>query len=169
MNKATFNQTYLPLRQVIFMVCVALLTDQEVANDITQDVYLRLWEQRDELDNVQSPQAYAVRIARNRCLDHLKSAGERLRTSGKEAETALALQIDNSADPHSTLVAKSGEERLAHWVEQLREPQKSIFSLRHYEMLSNQESAERLGLQETTVRSTLSRLRKEVRALFEKD
>ena len=107
MNKATFNQTYLPLRQVIFMVCVALLTDQEVANDITQDVYLRLWEQRDELDNVQSPQAYAVRIARNRCLDHLKSAGERLRTSGKEAETALALQIDNSADPHSTLVAKS--------------------------------------------------------------
>ena len=68
MNKATFNQTYLPLRQVIFMVCVALLTDQEVANDITQDVYLRLWEQRDELDNVQSPQAYAVRIARNRCL-----------------------------------------------------------------------------------------------------
>ncbi len=146
MNKATFNQTYLPLRQVIFMVCVALLTDQEVANDITQDVYLRLWEQRDELDNVQSPQAYAVRIARNRCLDHLKSA-----------------------DPHSTLVAKSGEERLAHWVEQLREPQKSIFSLRHYEMLSNQETAERLGLQETTVRSTLSRLRKEVRALFEKD
>ena len=143
------------------MVCVALLTDQEVANDITQDVYLRLWEQRDELDN--------VRIARNRCLDHLKSAGERLRTSGKEAETALALQIDNSADPHSTLVAKSGEERLAHWVEQLREPQKSIFSLRHYEMLSNQETAERLGLQETTVRSTLSRLRKEVRALFEKD
>ena len=97
MNKATFNQTYLPLRQVIFMVCVALLTDQEVANDITQDVYLRLWEQRDELDNVQSPQAYAVRIARNRCLDHLKSAGERLRTSGKGAETALALQIDNSA------------------------------------------------------------------------
>ena len=161
MNKATFNQTYLPLRQVIFMVCVALLTDQEVANDITQDVYLRLWELRDELDNVQSPQAYAVRIARNRCLDHLKSAGERLRTSGKEAETALALQIDNSADPHSTLVAKSGEERLA--------PQKSIFSLRHYEMLSNQETAERLGLQETTVRSTLSRLRKEVRALFEKD
>lgn len=36
-------------------------------------------------------------------------------------------------------------------------------------MLSNQETAERLGLQETTVRSTLSRLRKEVRALFEKD
>ena len=66
-------------------------------------------------------------------------------------------------------MAKSGEERLAHWVEQLREPQKSIFSLRHYEMLSNQETAERLGLQETTVRSTLSRLRKEVRALFEKD
>ena len=108
MNKATFNQTYLPLRQVIFMVCVALLTDQEVANDITQDVYLRLWEQRDELDNVQSPQAYAVRIARNRCLDHLKSAGERLRTSGKERRrTPCTLGRATTRTPKKYILTKA--------------------------------------------------------------
>lgn len=169
MNSEVFNQTYLPLRRAIYMVCVALLKDTEASNDITQDVYLKLWEQRDELDEVKSPQAYAIRIARNRCLDYLKSAKERLRTGGEEAETALVQQIDYGADPHSDLVAKSTEERLLNWVKQLNEPQRSIFYLRHYEMLSNQETADRLGLQETTVRSSLSRLRKEARTLFDND
>lgn len=169
MDGATFNKTYLPLRNTILSVCVALLSNQEEASDMTQDVYLKLWEQRASLDEIVSPQAYAIRLARNRCLDKLKSARERLRDTSEKADFALLQREDISANPHDQLVAKTTEQRLAHWVDQLKEPQRSIFRMRHYDMLSNTETAERLGLQETTVRSALSRLRKEVRQLFEEE
>lgn len=169
MDATTFNSTYLPLRKVILSVCVALLSDQEMAADTTQDIYLKLWEQRASLDEIVSPQAYVIRLARNRCLDKLKSASERLRENREVAEWTLQNSIDPSANPYEELVGKSSEERLKDWINSLKEPQKSIFRLRHYEMLSNGETAEQLGLQESTVRSALSRLRKEARNLFEKE
>ncbi len=167
MDATTFNSTYLPLRKVILSVCVALLSDQEMAADTTQDIFLKLWEQRSSLDEIVSPQAYVIRLARNRCLDKLKSASERLRETGEKADWALQNRIDFSANPHEELIGKSVEKRIEEWMNSLKEPQKSIFRLRHYEMLSNEETAQQLGLQESTVRSSLSRLRKEVRNLFD--
>lgn len=167
MNKVQYNQIYLPLQEVVYSACLAILHESEIAQDLTQDIMLKLWEQRDLLDEIQIPQAYVIRMARNRCLDHIKSAHERMRSSGEEATLALELQIDNSADPHEILVAKSMEQKLAEWTDNLKEPQRSIFRLRHYEMLSNDETAQQLGLQESTVRSTLSRLRKQARKLFD--
>ncbi len=166
MDGATFNKTYLPLRNTILAVCITLLSDQEAARDTTQDVFLKLWEQKETLDEVLSPKAFVVRMAKNRCLDRLKSAGERLRDRSESAELALLQKVDAAPTPHETLVGKSCEERLDKWAKQLKEPQKSIFRLRHYEMLSNAETAEQLGLQESTVRSAISRLRKEARNII---
>ena len=73
---------------------------------------------------------------------------------------------DAWSDPHEQLVVREKESRLDRWVSQLKEPQRSIFRLRQYEMLSNGETAARLGLEESTVRSALSRLRKEARSVL---
>ena len=73
---------------------------------------------------------------------------------------------DAWSDPHEQLVAQEKEEKLKKWASGLKEPQRSIFRMRQYEMLSNQETADRLGLEESTVRSALSRLRKEARSLL---
>ncbi len=169
MDRVTFNKKYLPLRDVIYRVSVTLLADDELAQDTTQEILLKLWEQRDTLLDILSPKAFAIRITRNKCLDILKSPRIQKRERGEKGELALLLQEDNAPTPYESLVNKNRAERLLQWVETLKEPQKSIFRLRHYDMLSNTETAEKLGLQESTVRSTISRLRKEARnSLFEK-
>lgn len=165
MNGALFAETYLPLRDVIHSVCSKLMSSVEDADDVTQDVFLKLWEDREALDKIDCPKAFVIRVARNRCLDRLKSPAVKLRDSANPIET-VALAADTTTDPHAQLVAKEQNKRLMQWVSRLKEPKRSIFHLRQFEMLSNEETAERLGLQEVTVRSTLSRLRKEAREIL---
>lgn len=169
MDGATFSQVYIPLRSVVATVCRQLMKSSGEADDMVQDVYLKLWEQRQALDEIQSPKAYVIRMARNRCLDRLKSAAYSRRDEGEAADWTLEQQIDNNANPHEQLVAKEQQRRLDKWVNSLKEPRKSIFILRQSEMLTNEETAQRLGLAEPTVRSTLSRLRKEARAILMED
>lgn len=164
MSGATFTKIYLPLREVIYSVCLSLLRNTQDADDVTQDVYLKLWENRETLASVECPKAFVIRTARNRCLDRLKSPA--VARNSQEDAGNLTLVADPAADPHAVLVAKEQQKRLDSWVNSLHEPKRSIFRLRQFEMLSNEETAERLGLQESTVRSTLSRLRKEVRKVF---
>ena len=73
MDGATFTKTYFPLRRVVEQVCLAMLKNDSNAGDMVQEVFLKLWEERDRLDDVRCPKAYAIRVARNRCLDKLKS------------------------------------------------------------------------------------------------
>lgn len=164
MNGATFAEIYLPLREVIYNVCLSLLRNTQDADDMTQDVYLKLWEIREQLQTVECPKAFVIRTARNRCLDKLKSPS--VTRKNEEDASELLVEADSFSDPHAILVAKEKEKKLSSWIQTLKEPKKSIFLLRQYEMLSNQETADRLGLQEVTVRSTLSRLRKEAREIL---
>lgn len=164
MSGATFAEIYLPLRDVIYTVCLSIMRNPQDADDLTQDVYLKLWEIREQLGEVNSPKAFVIRTARNRCLDKLKSPA--VARKNEEDASELILEADSYSNPHEQLVAKETERKLAKWVDSLKEPKKSIFILRQYDMLSNQETADKLGLQETTVRSTLSRLRGEARKIL---
>ncbi len=164
MSGATFTEIYLPLRDVIYTVCLSIMRNPQDADDMTQDVYLKLWEIREELNEVVCPKAFVIRTARNKCLDKLKSPARARKNEENASE--FTVEADCYSNPFELLVAKEKEQRLTKWVNSLKEPKKSIFILRQYDMLTNQETADRLGLQETTVRSTLSRLRREARDIL---
>lgn len=164
MSGATFTEIYLPLRDVIYTVCLSMMRNPQDADDMTQDVYLKLWEIREELNEVVCPKAFVIRTARNRCLDKLKSPARARKNEENASE--FIVEADSYSNPFELLVAKEKDQRLTKWVNSLKEPKKSIFILRQYDMLTNQETADRLGLQETTVRSTLSRLRQEARDIL---
>ena len=50
-----------------------LLHDEEQARDIIQDVFLKLWQKKDQLAQVDNVEAFAMRMTRNRCLDLFKA------------------------------------------------------------------------------------------------
>ncbi len=54
---------YIPLRSTILEVCKGFMSDPEEASDMTQDVYLKLWEQRSQLKDIVSPKAYVITSA----------------------------------------------------------------------------------------------------------
>lgn len=163
MDGATFIQTYVPLRPTILQVCMALLSNEVEAEDVTQDVLVKLWEQRDRLEEIASPRAYAIRIARNKCIDTLRAPAQRLRNA--EPPTEIQMPVTTTT-PHDQLIVQEQLERIDSWVATLPEQQQEVWRLRQELMLTNGETAERMGLKEVTVRSMISRLRREARALF---
>ena len=165
MDGAAFIQTYIPLRADIIRLCQTLVSVPEDAEDIAQDVLLRLWELRESLDEIESPRSYAFTLARNRCLDKLRSPAAKLKTQDLTDADAAYMAV-NTTTPADVLREEEARERLSKWLKSLPEQQQKVFRLRQFELLSNQEVADRLGLQEVTVRSVISRLRKEARRVI---
>lgn len=65
---------FLDLRTPVFTVLLRLVRDRELAEDLTQEVFLRLW-QSPPAEDVRSPRAWLFRVAHNLALDALRRPG----------------------------------------------------------------------------------------------
>ena len=73
MNESEYLALVDPLKHKLFRFAKRFLVSVEEAEDATQDVLLKLWKYRDKLSNYKNPEAFAMTITRNHCLDRLKS------------------------------------------------------------------------------------------------
>ena len=48
-------------------------TDEDEARDVVQDVFLKLWQRKETLEEIENIEAFAMRMTRNRCLDVIRA------------------------------------------------------------------------------------------------
>ena len=72
METEQFKRIFVPLNASLYRVAFHYLAAEDEARDVVQDVYVKLWNQRNNLDTVASPEAYALRIAANMSIDCLR-------------------------------------------------------------------------------------------------
>ena len=65
MTAAYFKQAYYSLHPKLYRVAFSILKNTENAEDIVQDVYCKLWDERDKLVDIQKPEAYCVTLIKN--------------------------------------------------------------------------------------------------------
>lgn len=135
-----------------------ILQDEESARDVLQDVFLKLWQKRDELEKVESLEAFAMRMIRNRCLDVIRThrtvsmdVVKRNQLPEEEHHETDHLEIADSA----VLVRKI--------IAELPDLQRTVIRLRDIEQLEYEEIAEVTQLNVNAIRVNLSRARKKVR------
>ena len=75
-----------------------LMSNREEAEDIVQEVYMKLWGLRNELDKYNSIEALSIRITRNLCLDNLRRR--------KTRQNALNLEATKQDDGHNETPAE---------------------------------------------------------------
>jgi RNA polymerase sigma-70 factor (ECF subfamily) len=125
-----------------------MLGEADAAQDIAQETFLRLWRARSRLPLQGNLGCYLFRIARNLCLDYLRSA-HTTETLDDQADLLPAAGSDLAA----SVQAKALAEAVRCIVQALPEPQRVVFILSHYEELSYQEIAEVIGCPVGTVAS----------------
>ncbi|MDE7118562.1 MAG: RNA polymerase subunit sigma-70, partial [Bacteroidaceae bacterium] len=64
-----FKRDILPLKNIIFRTALRIVLNREEAEDIVQDTLMKLWQRRDELEQVKSLEAFALSSARNLAID----------------------------------------------------------------------------------------------------
>ena len=156
MKQKEFLNTILPCKNTLYRLAKRLLVSSDEAEDAVQEVFLKLWKGRDKIDNYRSPEAFAITITKNYCLDRLKS---------KQASNIKIVHNNykNSENIERTIEGNEGVELVTKIMETLPEKQKMIMQLRDIEQFEFAEISQMLEINETAIRVSLSRARKLVR------
>lgn len=157
MNQNDFVFLISPFKDKVFRLSKRLLISTEEAEDATQEVLVKLWNKKENLDKYNSVEALAMTMTKNYCLDQLKS---------KRAEN-LKIVHTNFTDREAGLDKKVEHTDSLNWVEkimnQLPEQQRLIIQMRDIEEYEFEEIAKILEMNETAIRVALSRARKTIR------
>ena len=152
MDQAEFAARLIPLKDKIFRFARAILSDVSEAEDVTQDVFEKLWKSRGSLDGCTNLEAFVMVSVRNR-----RTKQEKLGMLRNETDNAAQEWTTDHLDTH---------ELLRRAMETLPEKQRTIMHLRDIENYDIDRIAEIVGMEGPTVRVLLSRARKRVRERF---
>lgn len=157
MNQKAFLAYINPLKDKIYRLSLRYLVSKEAAQDATQEVLLKLWKLKDKLSGYNNPEAFAMTVTKNYCLDQLK-----LKTNNN-----LRIVHNNFDDGNSSLQkqleAKNELEIVGKIIEGLSKNEKLLIHLRDIEQLEYEEIAEITKMKNTAIRVALSRARKKIR------
>jgi RNA polymerase sigma-70 factor (ECF subfamily) len=155
MNTKQFNDKILELADNFYRLAKSILQDEYAAQDAVQDLNLKLWEKRNDLDKIENITGFALRSMRNLCLDKLRQ---------KRENSELSANIEYKGDdPHVELETKDMAMRATILINHLPELQRTIIRLRDVEGMELAEIAEITSITENAVRVNLSRARQKIR------
>ena len=156
MKQREFLATVLPFKDKLYRLAKRILVSADEAEDAVQEVYLKLWKGKQQIGKYKNPEAFAMTMTKNYCLDRLKS---------KQAGNLKIVHnnYQNSQDVERQIEANDGVAMVFKIMETLPAQQKLVLQLRDIEQFEFTEIAEMLECNETAVRVNLSRARKAVR------
>lgn len=139
----------------------SLVHDKQAAQDITQDIFLKLWKNRGKLKGIKSPDDFLFILSKNACLDYFKKAYRRKEISAEMFDEFLISRL--SYNPDSQINSASEIKRLRELANSLPPRQKDIFLMSCFNGLTNDEIASVLGISKKAVENQLSLAKKNVK------
>lgn len=156
MEKTEFITLIMPFKDKLYRLAKRILVSKDEAEDAVQEVFLKLWHGKQNIENYKNPEAFAITMTKNYCLDRLKS---------KQASNLKIVHSNyqTSENIEKNVEANDGVEMVFKIMETLPEQQRIVLQLRDVEQFEFSEIAQMLESNETAIRVALSRARKTVR------
>jgi RNA polymerase sigma factor (sigma-70 family) len=161
MVASKFKIKVLPLGRKMLRYAAYKLNSEDAGRDIVQDVFLKLWQKRAELDKIKNIEAYVMQMTHNRCLDLIKSS----RLVPIDKETGRKLN-DESGDFILKIELNESAAIIKELIKRLPDGQRTVMEMRDIDQLSYEEISKMADLNINTIRVNLSRARKRVRDEF---
>ena len=137
-----------------------MLGDASEAEDISQEVFLRLWTHADRFDpSVSKLTTWLHNIAHNLCIDHFR---KRKRLVDREPDT----DIEGGDEPDTALFASIDSDNIRNGMMKLPERQRSAIIMCHFQGLSNKDAAAILDVSVDALESLLARGRRSLRNIL---
>jgi len=159
MSTEQFKKDILPFQNKLYKYALSIVFDVELAKDIVQEVFIKVWTKRGELHNINNKEAWCVRITRNLALDKLKAANR------KNVDLTYAVNhFVGDANPAIQTEEKDLMASIYAAMKDLSPQQKEIFRLRDLLGYTNKEIKELLELSDSQVKVNLYRARQKIKA-----
>lgn len=157
MNQKDFLEKVLPFKDKVYRLAKRLLVSGDEAEDATQELYFKLWKNREKIETYDNVEAYAMRMTKNYCLDQLKSkrASNLKLVHSNYKDENISLQKEIEVGDEVSIVKEL--------MKDLSEKQRMIVQLRDIENYEFEEIGKILNMEPTAIRVALSRARKTLR------
>ena len=161
----SFRNNILPLKNELYRLALRITMNAADAEDVVQETMMKVWNRRDQWDQIESIEAFCLTICRNLSLD-------KVRRMDNQAQT-----LDAAYDPKDQGVASNPEEQaiqsdrvrlVRQMISQLPEKQRSCMQLRDMEGKSYKDIATVLDITEEQVKVNIFRARQTIREKFKK-
>ena len=160
MDAREFKQWFMPHHKLLYRVAYQLTANAQDAEDLLQDMYLKLWQKRDELPQEAVKQAYLVTMMRHLFLDqrrlkHLDTSELKEEASPPD-ERSLDHQIDSQDEAR----------QMEGLISQLPERDGRIIRMHLVEERSYEEIEQDTGLSQSNIRIIVMRTRQKLKQQF---
>ena len=136
----------------LYLFVIKILKHEELAKEVVQDVFIKLWLGRDVLHNVDVPEAYLFTLARHKAIDSLRKLI-------KESTIEIDLEQKILLSPHEAdqkVQLADLKDLIVKALSRLSQQKQKVFQLSRYEHYSHDQIAEELNLSKSTVKNHLS-------------
>ena len=160
-DEEAFRELFIFYRPRLFAITFRIVGNIELANDICQDVFLRVWLKRNTLSEVENFQSWLYTITRNLVFDALKQPAIVVDGSSRSIYGDLS---DSSYDPARILQNKEVQKILVEAIGLLSERQRQTYQLIKVEEMSRSEAAATMNISTETVKWNLEQAMRRIRA-----
>ena len=157
MTPEVLTESFKSLSDGLYRVAYYMLESQADAEDAVQDLFIKLWGNRDQLDTVLNFKAYCTTLMKNLCIDKLRKE-QKVQSMEPGPDVAESRLVDEDYDAREKL------ERVLAAIERLPGRQRDVMKMYVLEEMSYEEIAEKTGMSNLTLRVLLSNARKSLRS-----
>jgi RNA polymerase sigma-70 factor (ECF subfamily) len=146
----------------VFNIAYKFTAKHDEAEDLTQDVFLKIFKSLNTFDRRANFQTWLVSVSRNLCIDHYRSVRKERETIDRDVDAGELSPVAQTVSPIAALEHRDRVDLLKKALHQLPPALREAVLLRDIQELSYQEIAERQHLPEGTVKSRINRGRTEL-------
>jgi RNA polymerase sigma-70 factor (ECF subfamily) len=164
MKKVSFRNDVLPLKDMLFRVALRITLNRAEAEDVVQETLIKVWNRREQWDQIESMEAFTTTICRNLALDRQKL----MDNQSQLLDTADHDTADLSAASNPEVQAEANDriELVKRLMDRLPEKQRTCMQLRDIEGKAYKEIASVMGITEQQVKVNIFRARQTVKQQF---
>ena len=161
-DQAAWEQIVRQHWRKVFNIAYKFTGKHDEAEDLTQDVFVKIFKSLDTFDRRANFQTWLVSVSRNLCIDHYRSVRKERETIDRDVDAGELSPVAATISPMAALEHRDRVALLKKALNQLPPALRSAVLLRDIQELSYQEIADQLHLPEGTVKSRINRGRTEL-------
>ena len=162
MTRDAFNVIIHRLNRKLFAIAFRIVKNRQEAEDVVQEVFMKMWVMKKKLDDYNDIEALAVTMTRNSSIDQMR----KWKHIDSEKVPSDTSNSDHSPSPHERLVSSETTAIVAMIIDELPPATRDLVQLREINGLSYDEISKQKGMNINSLRVVLSRARKMIKEKY---
>ena len=161
---SAFKQLYLAYSRRVYTLVYSYFKSKEDSEELVQEIFLKIWRYRGNLDPDRPFENYLFRLAKNEIISFIRK--QKTKTVSLDGVT---YEPSGGLEPDMVYSFKTSKETVRNIIGELSEKTRQVFLLRRVDNLSNSEIAQKLGISIKTVENHMTRAQNFIRVRLKEE